>query len=158
MTTEVNEISDPINTGEETSSLNAVLESTQTEADSNLNGNIDEMRSAFYETALNLFNAAKCLKPYDVLYTDSLLTQAQYFVSLADNYDTLLNLAKISSEMPLSKLPSKIPSSVVGKIDDYAGAITERMKNLKNKANVSEDVLAKVSQIADAFKEKLENK
>lgn len=157
MTNEVNEINDPINTGEETSSLNDVLVESTPES-SAVNGNIDEMRSAFYETSLNLFKAAKCLKPYDVLYTDSLLTQAQYFVNLADNYDTLLTIAKISSEMPLSKLPSKVPANLVDKIEDYAGAIADKMKTLKNKANVSDEVLANVSKLAEAMQSKLEAK
>lgn len=117
--------------------------------------NIDEMRSAFYGTSLNLFQAAKSLKPYDILYTDTLLTQAQYFLNLADNYDTLYSIATMSKEMPLTKLSSKVPDEVVNQIDDYATAIQSRLATLKNKANVSEDVVANVDSLANAIQAKL---
>jgi len=169
---EVKETSEPKNTEEVTTSMDEVLEAAQEmqdlssvcdgeqkpQEDPGIECNIDEMRSAFYGTSLNLFQAAKSLKPYDIFYTDTLLTQAQYFLNLADNYDTLYSMAKMSSEMPLHKLPSKVPEDVITQIDDYATAIENRMNTLKNKANVSDEVVANVDDLANAIQDKLNKK
>jgi len=172
--TETPEPSVPQNTGEVTSSMDEALEAAQEmqnlstlcdgageskgQEDPGIACNMDEMRSSFYNTSLHLFEAAKSLKPYDILYTDTLLTQAQYFLNLADNYDTLYSIATMSKEMPLNKLSSKVPDEVVGQIDDYATAIQNRMASLKSKANVSDEVVANVDNLANAIQEKLNKK
>jgi len=169
---EVKETSEPQNTEEVTTSMDEAMEAAKEmqdlssvcdnnqgpQEDPGIECNIDEMRSAFYGTSLNLFQAAKSLKPYDIFYTDTLLTQAQYFLNLADNYDTLYSMAKMNSEMPLNKLSSKVPDEVVNQIDDYATAIENRMATLKSKANVSDEVVANVDDIANAIQEKLNKK
>jgi len=168
---EVKETSVPQNTEEVTNSMDEALEAAQemqdlssvcdnnsNQTDPRIECNIDAMRSAFYGTSLNLFQAAKSLKPYDIFYTDTLLTQAQYFLNLADNYDTLYTMAKMSSEMPLSKLSAKVPEEVLSQIDDYATAIENKMATLKNKANVSDEVVANVDEIANAIQDKLNKK
>jgi len=116
---------------------------------------IDDMRTAFYNTALNLFEAAKSLKPYDILYTDGILSQAQYFLNLADNYDTLHSLAKITLDMPLNKLSQEVPEEVIERIEDYTAAIKNRMSNMKNKAEISDEVANNVDEIANAIQAKL---
>jgi len=166
-TTEAPTISEPVNSEETTTSMLEALEAAQemqdlstvcdgdgSETDPGLACDIDNMRSAFYNTSLSLFEAAKSLKPYDILYTDTLLTQAQYFLKLADNYDMLYSMAKMISEMPLSGLSDKVPEEVVGQIDNYASAIKDRLSNMK-KANVSDEVVANVDDIAKAIQEKL---
>ena len=159
----------PINDGKVTESMAEVISAaqeiqdleTRCEGDSkkaDLEIDIDAMRSAFYNTSLNLFEAAKALKPYDILYTDGLLSQAQYFLNLADNYDTLHTLAKITHEMPLSKLPKEVPGSVIDKIDDYSAAIKTRMATIQKTAEVPDEVTSKVEDIAKNIQEKLNKK
>lgn len=155
-------MNEEIKNEETTNSLNEVLNETagqleNNQDDPNLVTDVDDMRSSFYNTALNMFEAAKHLKKYDIFYTDTLLAQAQYFLNLADNYDTLYTLARMSKEMPLNKLSSNIPSTVVDQIDDYAAAIKDRLETLKNKADVSEDISNDVDKIAESIKQKLGN-
>ena len=90
-------------------------------------GNVDYMRESFYTVALHLFEAAKNLKPFDVLYTDVLLGQAQYFLNLADNPDMLFYISTVEKEMPLKDLASKIPDDVKSKIEEYSKTIKERL-------------------------------
>ena len=128
---------------------------TNKEEDPQIACNMDEMRNAFYSTSKNLFEAAKSLKPYDVLYTDTLLSQAQYFLNLADNYDTLYSIATMIDDTPLGKLSSKVPAEALDKISDYVSAIEDRMTTLENKADVPEEVTANVDSLADAIIENL---
>ena len=166
-TTEAAVTSEPFNSEETTTSMAEALEAAQEmqdlstvcdseskEIDTSLESDIDDMRSAFYNTSLSLFEAAKSLKPYDILYTDTLLTQAQYFLKLADNYDMLNSMAKMISEMPLKGLSDKVPEEIVGQIDNYADAIKDRLSTMK-KANVSDEVIANVDDIAKAIQDKL---
>ncbi len=153
-------MNEEIKNEETTSSLDEILSETSgtlenTQEDLDLVDNVDEMRSAFYNTALSMFEAAKHLKKYDILYTDTMLAQAQYFLNLADNYDTLYTLARMGKEMPLKKLSSAIPNTVVEQIDDYASAIKSRLETLKNKAEVSEDITNEIDNIANSIKQKL---
>ena len=119
-----------------------------------VNEKMDTMRSDFYHTSKNLFEAAKYLKKYDLFYTDSLLQQAQYFLRLADNYDTLKTFAEMNSEMPLTKLQSKIPEEVMTQIDNYATTLKKRFKG-KKAEDVSEEVTESIEAIAKDVKEKL---
>lgn len=92
---------------------------------------LEIVREDFYNIALNLFEAAKNLKPYDVFYTDVLLGQAQYFLNLSDNPDLLYSVCEMNKQTRSKDAVTNIPKEVQSKIEEYTNSIKEKLSKMK---------------------------
>lgn len=82
-----------------------------------------------YSIALNLFEAAKKLKTFDILYADSLLGQAQYFLNLAENpsqVQMILSGAHTRFDKDL-----EVSEEAKNKIEEYSKVIKEKIALMK---------------------------
>lgn len=93
---------------------------------------LEKTREDFYKVSLSLFEAAKILRSYDVLFTDVLLGQAQYFLNLADDYDILNTVVGLNKTMPFKNIGDSVSEEVKAKIDEYAQKIRQRLDGDKD--------------------------